>query len=509
MQDNRVIDVIKLVGLEGLFRAPSREIDHGLISALVERWWPETYTFHLPHGEMSITLEDMEVILGLPIDGEVLVGSTAVKDGDWRQLCVELLGFGVLVNDNKTLIESHLALLEMFPVGSREHNHIRHVLNNVVGLGGSPAANGTPKYTDPRSVCYCKPKHNASPQLEVLSPTPPSQSSFDLGINFHLTPPMHPETPSYPPTSSNAPTPGLYTKHHYPSTSSSSDPLGSPVWIDTLQPHTDVLDEHPPYQSLPPREMHKEKGSGLVLWPQRLSAAPPRLEEIGVRREEFQEDTICILNYNRLLHDTSIWHFRVTVYWKQMKSVIQKNSIRNVMDMTSNLGGFAAALSDKDVWVMNVAPVNAFARLKIIYDRGLIGTVHDWCEAFSTYPRTNDLLHAWTLFSDIDERGCGVEDLLIEMDRTPWPDAMETWRNLERDLEDMREYYRHGKTKEASWRKSQVKRLLTLLKEKEGDIFKALKQDLGKHHVEAFRDEIGTLTKTVNTALESLKDWIP
>ena len=76
MQDNRVIDIIKLVGLEGLFRAPSREIDHGLILALVERWRPETYTFHLPHGEMSITLEDMEVIFELPIDGEVLVGPT-------------------------------------------------------------------------------------------------------------------------------------------------------------------------------------------------------------------------------------------------------------------------------------------------------------------------------------------------------------------------------------------------------------------------------------------------
>ena len=57
----------------------------------------------------------------------------------------------------------------------------------------------------------------------------------------------------------------------------------------------------------------------------------------------------------------------------------------------------------------------------------------------------------------------------------------------------MREYYRHGKTKEASWRKSQLKGLLTLLKEKEGDIFKALKQDLGKHHVEAFRDEVKTI----------------
>ena len=76
MLDNRVIDIIKLVGLEGLYRALSREIDHGLILALVERWQSETHMFHLPYGEMSITLQDVEVILGLPIDGEVLVGST-------------------------------------------------------------------------------------------------------------------------------------------------------------------------------------------------------------------------------------------------------------------------------------------------------------------------------------------------------------------------------------------------------------------------------------------------
>ena len=82
MQDNRVINIIKLVGLEGLFRAPSKEIDHCLISALVERWRSETHTFHLPHGEMSITLQDVEVLYGLPIEGEVLVGPTAWVDGD-------------------------------------------------------------------------------------------------------------------------------------------------------------------------------------------------------------------------------------------------------------------------------------------------------------------------------------------------------------------------------------------------------------------------------------------
>lgn len=39
------------------------------------------------------------------------------------------------------------------------------------------------------------------------------------------------------------------------------------------------------------------------------------------------------------------------------------------------------------------------------------------CEAYSTYPRTYDLLHAWTIFSDIEKKGCSVEDLMIEMDR--------------------------------------------------------------------------------------------
>ena len=74
----------------------------------------------------------------------------------------------------------------------------------------------------------------------------------------------------------------------------------------------------------------------------------------------------------------NIWHYRVAEYWKQMKSVIHRNSFRNIMDMNSNLGGFAAAVKDKDVWVMNVAPVNSSSKLKIIYDRGLIGIVHDW-----------------------------------------------------------------------------------------------------------------------------------
>lgn len=41
----------------------------------------------------------------------------------------------------------------------------------------------------------------------------------------------------------------------------------------------------------------------------------------------------------------------------------------------------------------------------------------DRCESFSSYPRTYDLLHAWNVLSDIEDQGCSIEDLLLEMDR--------------------------------------------------------------------------------------------
>ena len=90
MVDDRVIDIIKALGLEGLLKVPSREIDHGLITALVEQWRLETHTFHMPHGEVIITLQDVEVLLGLPVDGDAITGSTQKI---WPNVCEEFLGF--------------------------------------------------------------------------------------------------------------------------------------------------------------------------------------------------------------------------------------------------------------------------------------------------------------------------------------------------------------------------------------------------------------------------------
>ncbi|KAI5381249.1 hypothetical protein KIW84_UN0886 [Lathyrus oleraceus] len=50
-------------------RTSLNKIDTNLVSAFVERWHLETSSFHMPFGEMSITLDDVACLLHLPIRG--------------------------------------------------------------------------------------------------------------------------------------------------------------------------------------------------------------------------------------------------------------------------------------------------------------------------------------------------------------------------------------------------------------------------------------------------------
>ncbi|KAJ6828796.1 putative methyltransferase PMT3 [Iris pallida] len=172
---------------------------------------------------------------------------------------------------------------------------------------------------------------------------------------------------------------------------------------------------------------HRARGSGLVPWPARLTSPPPRLADLEYSTEMFEKDT-------------EIWQQRVDSYWSLLSPKIRQNTLRNIMDMKANIGSFAAALKDKDVWTMNVVPQDGPNTLKIIYDRGLIGSMHDWCEAYSTYPRTYDLLHAWTVFSEVEKKGCSSVDLLIEMDRILRPTGFIIVRDKRPVVEFIKKY---------------------------------------------------------------------
>ncbi|CAI9091768.1 OLC1v1026877C1 [Oldenlandia corymbosa var. corymbosa] len=141
-------------------------------------------------------------------------------------------------------------------------------------------------------------------------------------------------------------------------------------------------------------------------WPKRLNNKPTSLSSEGDALEIFNEDT---KHWSGLVSE--IYLGGLPFNWSR---------VRNVMDMNAGYGGFAAALIDKPLWVMNVVPIDGPDTLSVIFDRGLIGVYHDWCESFNTYPRTYDLLHSSFLFKNLTQR-CDIVDVVVEIDRVLRP----------------------------------------------------------------------------------------
>ncbi|XP_057450551.1 protein MAIN-LIKE 1-like [Lotus japonicus] len=87
--DHRVKDEIVKAGFGPIISINDVTIDQQLVNALVERWRRETHTFHFPYGEATITLQDVLLQLGLPIDGDAVTGSSS---NEWGPTCLRLLG---------------------------------------------------------------------------------------------------------------------------------------------------------------------------------------------------------------------------------------------------------------------------------------------------------------------------------------------------------------------------------------------------------------------------------
>ncbi|KAL5166523.1 Protein MAIN-LIKE 1 [Glycine soja] len=77
-------------GLSPLIACSVDTGDRGLLSAFVERWHRETSSFHLPVGELTITLDDVSSFLHLPIIGDFHAFEPLHVD-DAVQMLVDLL----------------------------------------------------------------------------------------------------------------------------------------------------------------------------------------------------------------------------------------------------------------------------------------------------------------------------------------------------------------------------------------------------------------------------------
>ncbi|XP_052117786.1 serine/threonine-protein phosphatase 7 long form homolog [Arachis duranensis] len=91
--NDRVEDHLRITGFYHVSQIGIVQCQKALVNALIERWHPDTHTFHLPIGECAVTLEDVALILGLPTDGLPVTGMTMSSFEALEAEC--LLQFGV------------------------------------------------------------------------------------------------------------------------------------------------------------------------------------------------------------------------------------------------------------------------------------------------------------------------------------------------------------------------------------------------------------------------------
>ncbi|KAK5846431.1 hypothetical protein PVK06_002718 [Gossypium arboreum] len=145
--DERIMPYLEAFRFESVALILIFYLKYNLISALFKRWHPETHTFHFSCGECTITLEDVALQLGLPIDSFAVMGLSTLSDQE--TLCYDLLRRSPSNGEDKltTLIFSWMkANFEYLPNNATKRDlicparaYIMHIIRRVV----MPDANTT------------------------------------------------------------------------------------------------------------------------------------------------------------------------------------------------------------------------------------------------------------------------------------------------------------------------------------------------------------------------------
>ncbi|XP_057418539.1 protein MAIN-LIKE 1-like [Lotus japonicus] len=74
-----------------LYSCNGGSVDLSIVTAFVERWMPKTSLFHMPWGEMTITLDDVSALLHIPVEGSFFSLGRPTKE-EVAPVVVDLLG---------------------------------------------------------------------------------------------------------------------------------------------------------------------------------------------------------------------------------------------------------------------------------------------------------------------------------------------------------------------------------------------------------------------------------
>ena len=78
LDNDDVLDRLRRAGFGHCIKMGKIKHEKHVVSALVERWRPETNSFWLPNGETTITLEDVAYITGLSVTGSTVIGPSVM-----------------------------------------------------------------------------------------------------------------------------------------------------------------------------------------------------------------------------------------------------------------------------------------------------------------------------------------------------------------------------------------------------------------------------------------------
>ncbi|XP_025703177.1 serine/threonine-protein phosphatase 7 long form homolog [Arachis hypogaea] len=90
--NDRVEEHLRVTGFYHASQIGVVQNQKALVNALIERWHPDTHTFHLPIGECAVSLEDVALILGLPTDGLTITGMTMSSFSALEAECLHQFG---------------------------------------------------------------------------------------------------------------------------------------------------------------------------------------------------------------------------------------------------------------------------------------------------------------------------------------------------------------------------------------------------------------------------------